>query len=123
MIDAAPLESEEKSDSLFHKAASFALYAIGASFVFQFVYSKIWLRVSPDTARLLGYIPTIAIISAIPAGVIALSGIPRYGRRKLLWKGLVGMIVPIVLFVFSVYFSAYLRARIIEETQKMEQKK
>ena len=72
---------------------------------------------------MLGFIPTIAIISAIPAGVIALCGIPRYGRRKLLWKGLVGMILPIVLFVSVVYYSAYLRTRIIEETQKMEQKK
>lgn len=122
-MDAASPGPEEKLDSLFHRAASFAIYAIVASFVLQFVYSKIWLKVSPEVARLLGFIPTIAIISAIPAGVIALCGIPRYGRKKLLWKGLVGMILPIVLFVFAVYFSAYLRARIIEETQKMEQKK
>ncbi|PTY01975.1 hypothetical protein DB347_25220 [Opitutaceae bacterium EW11] len=116
-------DPEEKLDSLFHKAGSFSIYAIVASFVLQFVYSRIWMRVSPDAARLLGLIPTVAMISAIPAGVIALCGIPHYGRKKLLWKGLVGMICPIVLFVFSVYFSAYLRARIIEETQKMEQKK
>jgi hypothetical protein len=122
-MNATSQESEEKLDSLFHKAASFAIFAIVASFVLQFVYGKIWLQLPPDAARLLGFVPSIAIISAIPAGVIALCGIPRYGRRKLLWKGLVGMILPIVLFVFVIYYGAYLRARIIEETQKMEQKK
>ncbi len=122
-MDVAHTASAEKTDSLFHKSASFAIYAIIASFVLQFVYAQIWLRIPPEAARLVGYVPTVAIISAIPAGFIALCGIPRYGRRKLLWKGLVGVIFPIVLFVSVVYYSAHLRARIIEETQKMEQKK
>jgi len=122
-MEIARNETEVEPDSLFHRAASFAIYAIIASFILQFVYGQIWLRLSPEVARLLGFIPTIAIISAIPAGFIALCGIPRYGRRKLLWKGLIGMIFPIVLFIFVMFYSAHLRARIIEETQKIEQKK
>src|SRR4051794_1410493 len=92
-------EPEEKLDSLFHQAASLAIYLIVASFVIQFVYAQVSLRISPGAARLLGFIPLIALISAIPAGFIALCGIPRYGRRMLLWKGLVGLILPLVLCV------------------------
>jgi hypothetical protein len=106
-MDAERHQSEEKFNSPFHKAASFAIYAIVASFVLQFVYGQIWLRLSPGAARVLGFIPTIAIISAIPAGFIALCGIPRYGHRKLLWKGIVGVLVPIVLFVVTMRISAY----------------
>jgi hypothetical protein len=96
-MDAAHQESDLQLDSLFHKAASFGICAIVAFFVLQFVYAQIWLRLPSDAARLLGLAPTLAIISAIPAGFIALCGIPRYGRRKLLWKGLVGMFLAIVL--------------------------
>lgn len=116
-------EPEERLDSLFHKAASFAVYAIVASFVAQFIYAHIWLRLSPSVSRWLSFVPTMVMISAIPAGFIALCGIPRFGRRKLLWKGLLGLIFPIVLFVFVMYYSAYLQARIVEETQKMERQK
>src|SRR5690606_41702781 len=68
--DLAHNESAEKIDSLFHKSASFAIYAIIASFVLQFIYAQIWLRIPPDAARLVSYVPTVAIISAIPAGFI-----------------------------------------------------
>jgi hypothetical protein len=81
-MEATHQEADENLDSLFHKAASFGIYAIVASFALQFIYGQIWLRLSPDAARLIGFIPTIAIISAIPAGFIALCGIPRYGRRN-----------------------------------------
>jgi len=121
-METSQQEPGERVDSLFHKAGSFAIYAIVASFVLQFAYGQVWLRLPATAARLLGFIPTITIISAIPAGFIALCGIPRYGRKKLLWKGLVGTILPIGLFVFAFYYSAYLRARIIEETQRMEQR-
>lgn len=122
-MDAKNPDAEEKTDTLFHRAASFAIYSIVTAILLQLVYSQIWLRLQTSAIRLAGFIPAIVIISAIPAGFIALCGIPRYGIRKLLWKGLVGVILPIGLFIFSVYYSAYLRNRIIEETQKMEQKK
>ena len=115
-------EPVDKSDSLFHRAANYALYAIVASFVLKFAYAQVWLRLSPGAARLLGFVPEIVMISAIPAGLIALGGIPRYGRAKLLWKGIVGVFFPILLFVFVVCFSAYLRARMAEEARKIEQK-
>ncbi len=122
-MDAIRREREEKPDSLFHRAGSFAIYAIVASFFLQFVYGQVWLRLPEGAARFLGLVPAIVLISAVPAGFVSLCGIPRYGLRRLLWKGLVGVALPIVLFIASVYCAAYLRARIIEETQKMEQTK
>jgi hypothetical protein len=120
-MDSVHQPVEEGPRSLFHRAGTFAVSAIVASFVLQFAYSQLWLKLPSDSARLLGFVPTVVIIAAIPAGFIALCGIPKYGVRKLLWKGLAGVVLPIGLFVFSVYYSAYLRTRIAEETAKMEQ--
>lgn len=41
-------------------------------------------------------IPSLLMFSAIPAGILALFGIPKFGKKKLLWKGLVGILVPIL---------------------------
>jgi hypothetical protein len=120
-MKATDQDSEIGSDSLYHKAGSFAIYAIIASFLLQFVFAKIWLRLPDGVFVIARHIPAAVILSAIPAGLIALCGIPKYGMRKLLWKGAVGLVFPISLFLFSVYYSAYLQTRITEEVQKMEQ--
>ncbi len=105
MNDSTPAETS----SFFHKAATYSVIALVASFVLQFLLSGISRNLPPDSARFLLYIPTVVVVSAIPAGIIALCGIPKYGFKKLLWKGLVGTIIPVVLFIMSVIVISELR--------------
>ena len=109
------------SDSLFHKAASFAVFALVSSFVLQFIYGKIWLRLSERASELAGLVPLVVMISAIPAGFIALCGIPRYGKKKLLWKGLLGLIAPIVLFWVSVQIRESIRDSVRQHPEWLKQ--
>ena len=59
---------------------------------------------------------------AVPAGVVALFGIPRYGRRELLWKGLVGILVPLVLFSAGIFVALLLREHARELVEKANAK-
>jgi len=95
--------------SLFHRAGSFAVGALIATPIIQFIYMKaFFLQLSARASALVGYIPLLVMLSAIPAGFIALCGIPKYGRRKLLWKGLLGFLLPFILFWLSVQVRALL---------------
>ena len=48
-------------------------------------------------------------LSAVPAGIIALCGIPKHGCRYLLWRGLVGVLVSVLLIAIAA--SAFLKVR------------
>ncbi len=87
--------------SFFHFAGNYAVFAVLASLV--------WHELLPDALRVLFHVvPAVGaaangiqlalIISAIPAGILALCGIPKYGRAQLLWQGVLGVIGPAVLF-------------------------
>ncbi len=92
--------------TLFHRAGSYAIGAIVASFILQLVCAQARLHLPPTAARWLGLIPALVMVTAVPAGLIALCGIPSYGVRKLLWKGLVGLFVPVLLLVLAMYVAA-----------------
>ncbi|HEY4245991.1 MAG TPA: hypothetical protein VGM64_03990 [Lacunisphaera sp.] len=95
--------------SLFHKAGSFAVGALVATPILQFIYMKaFFLQLSDGASALVGFVPMIVMLSAIPAGFIALCGIPKYGSKKLLWKGLLGLLIPFILFWLSVQVRALL---------------
>lgn len=105
-------------NSLHHKAANYAIAAIVGSFVLQFVLYRVSRHFSPETGRLMQLIPTLAILSAIPAGIIALCGIPLHGMKKLLWKGSVGVVVPLALFWLSIQMITLLREISKEQVQQ-----
>lgn len=44
----------------------------------------------------------ICIVVGLVAGVVAFFGIPKYGRKGLLWKALVGTLLPLGLFALAV---------------------
>jgi hypothetical protein len=58
--------------------------------------------VDPSVRRWLSIAVGVVLISAIPAGVLALAGIRKHGRRGLLWKGLLGAILPAMLIAMAV---------------------
>ena len=118
--DSTSLESQPFS-SLFHKAGSFAVGALVATPILQFIYMKaFFLQLSERVSALVGFVPLIVMLSAIPAGFIALCGIPKYGRKKLLWKGLLGLLVPFILFWLSVQVRALL-VETVEHPERFQQ--
>jgi hypothetical protein len=111
MESAPSIPENPAAASPFHKAASYAVFALLSSFVLQFVYTKFfWLRLSERSSAMAGYVPLIVMLSAVPAGFIALCGIPKYGRKRLLWKGLTGLFIPFIL----VWVSIQVRAVLVE---------
>ena len=107
--------------SIHHKAASYAVWALVASFVVNGLSSGL---ADPNRAPIVQVIISATlgflVLSAIPAGVIALCGIPRYGKEKLLWKGLVGVLAPLAMFALAVpAFRAEMRAN--ENDARQEQ--
>jgi uncharacterized membrane protein len=107
------VSSTTRPRSVFHRAASLALFAIVLAFLVKFVSAQtpapvgVWLSWTAECM----------IFVAIPAGAMALAGIPKYGWRGLLWRGLVGVFVPIILFVVGMLVTAHLR----ESAQKLMQ--
>jgi uncharacterized membrane protein len=91
--------------SFFHRAADFAVFAIVFAFVVKFVSAQTpaplgtWLSWTAESVGLL----------AIPAGAIALLGLRKFGARGLLWKGLLGVLVPIILFLAGIVVAVQLR--------------
>jgi hypothetical protein len=93
--------------SVYHKAARYAVYAVVCSI------SAHILLYAFGANRLLGLLDPILvaiILSAFPAGVVALCGIRKFGRKKLLFRGLVGVVAPIVQVAFIVWAVFFIRA-------------
>jgi len=123
MTSESSTSASAASDSLHHKAGNYALLALVGSFVLQFFSFSLAPSLPAGVAVFLGLLPTLVIMSAIPAGIIALCGIPKHGPKRLLWKGLAGVIIPIVLFLASLYVVARLRALTEDMIEKSEEQK
>ncbi len=79
--------------SFFHKAATYAVWSLLAAFVINFL----GMGAPGSTRQVMSVLGGVIMLTAIPAGIIALAGISRHGRKGLLWKGLTGICVPILL--------------------------
>ena len=121
MNDISQHISTEETNSLFHKAASYAIKAIIAAFIAKFLFTAIWLDLPSRISEILGYLISLLLISAIPAGFIALCGIPRFGKRKLLWKGLVGLLLPMILIIVSLSVQAMLIESVRQHPELLKQ--
>jgi uncharacterized membrane protein len=99
------IASGKPAPSLFHRAARLAVFAIFFALVVKFVSAQ-----TPAPAGTwLSWTAECTVFVAIPAGLVALAGIPKHGRRELLWKGLVGVFVPIILFLIGMVVATRLR--------------
>ena len=113
------------SESAFcYKAATYAVIAPVAAFASSFLTSALHLMLARSVARVvngvIAQLEILLLLSAIPAGIIALRGIPRYGKRKLLWKGLFGILVSILMLVL-VTWGFFLARRYSEERARQLQ--
>lgn len=98
-----PTPSKIEVSSISHKAANYAVIVIPVCFGltpmlrnFAGVFSVPLIR------ELITSIPAALLLSAVPAGIIALCGIPQFGKKKLLWKGLTGIIVPVLMILLMI---------------------
>jgi len=62
---------------------------------------------------------SLLFLLSIVFGAIALCGIPRYGKRRLLWKGLIGVFVPILLIIAAI--PAFMKVRQMSEERARSQ--
>jgi len=117
MQDAAPaspapspaLTEEEQPSLLHHKAAKYAVIALGVAFVINVSGQLSSAGGTSVVTRVISLLGGLLFLSAIPAGVIALCGIPKHGCRYLLWRGLVGILVPVLLIGMAI--PAFLKVR------------
>ena len=96
-----PPPAPPQTDSRHHTAANYAVGAIGLSFLLNIAVAPS-LRGSPPALSFGFSLFTGAVlVSAIPAGIIGLCGIKKFGRKRLLWKSLVGVLLPVLLTVMA----------------------
>jgi len=113
-----------KLDSIYHKLANAAIYSLLSVFFLDVFFEGVAREASRNGIQWPFYIKTILgmllIASSFACGLISLFGIRRYGKRKLLWKGLVCTILPAVAMagaVMAFHSAKAVKARHIHEQQ------
>lgn len=108
---APPVAPAGQKPPFAYRAAKYSvtilLVAVGLNLANQFAQPA--GSVMSTTSRILSLIGGVLFLSAVPAGIIALCGIPKHGCRYLLWRGLVGVLVPCLLTAMAV--PAFLKVR------------
>jgi predicted membrane protein len=120
MESPAPTIATPQSGSYYHFAASYAVYVVPASIALNMLLGSATAGVAPSVRSAVMLIPGLLFFSAVPAGVIALVGIRKHGVRKLLWKGLFGIVVPIVLFVAAIFAFQMVRESALKMQRQTE---
>lgn len=96
------------TSTFYHRAGNYAIVALAGSMFVNIAA----LSAGPAPARfrqIVALVVGAVMLSAIPAGVIALLGVRKHGKKGLLWKGLVGVLVPLLLVALAV--PAFLKVR------------
>lgn len=104
-----PPSFTENKPSFHHKAAKYAVAALGAAFLVNLTAQFPAGGGNPSVSRVVSLIGGMLFLSAIPAGVVALCGIRKHGCRYLLWRGLAGILVPVLLMGMAI--PAFLKVR------------
>jgi hypothetical protein len=96
-----PPDPTQPANSFYHKAADFSAKAPAIAI----------------GAIILSTVTNGILIVGLICGIIALFGIPRHGKRGLLGKAIVGILVP-VLLVLSVVFYTHFVVKSIEQKKQ-----
>lgn len=114
---APPALPEENGPSFHHKAAKYAVLVIVITFCINLA-AQISTQNTGPVNQIISLIGGLMFLSAIPAGIIALVGVRKYGCRYLLWRGLVGILVPALLIGMAV--PAFLKVRNLAGTAQIQ---
>jgi len=107
-LPALPVDNQQPFP---HRAAKFAITVILVGFALS-LFGQLMFPVNAKSGLPSGFLSLIGgalILSAIPASIIAFCGIPKHGCSYLLWRGLVGILVPMLMFAMAV--PAFLKVR------------
>lgn len=116
-----PLPNHSPANSFFHKAATVSLFAVPLSIAVNMVSGAGTAQFDPEMRRLVilvvGILAGVIMLLGLVAGVVALCGIPKYGKKGILWKALVGTVLPLFLVVLAIpaVMGATERARQLRE--------
>lgn len=125
-MDVPPITNPPPSTSSFyHRVANYAVLIFPVAFVIN-IFASMVVRADPENISggvrgLLNAISGLLALTALPAGIIALCGIPKYGRKKLLWKGLVGILLPLLFILLAVPAFLKVRERALERAQQSQE--
>ncbi len=110
MSESPPLESPGAGagPSIHHKAARYVGFALVGGFLLNLVLNA-GFKGDAMAARIASIGAGLLFYSAVPAGIIALCGIRKHGRERLLVSGLAGILIPVVLGVLAFAVLAQLR--------------
>jgi hypothetical protein len=110
--------------SAFHKFANASLGCLVASFAVNILLDTLARQAARDGALWVFVVvngaTTFLMLVAMVCGVMALCGIRRYGKRKLLWKGLVGLLVPILLVAAAIPAFLTVRRKAMERARQQQ---
>ncbi len=101
-----PLPKYSATTSLFHKAATASILAVPLSIAITMFTGAGTARFDPETRRVIsmviGIISGVILIMGLVAGVIALFGMSKYGTKRILWKAVVGTVMPVLLILLAI---------------------
>lgn len=110
---------EDDGPSFYHKAAKYAVLVLVVGFVINLL-SQVGstTKDTPIVGLVISTIGGLFFLSAIPAGIIALVGIRKHGCSYLLWRGLVGILVPSLLLAMAI--PAFFKVRSLAGTVQLQ---
>lgn len=122
-----PISAETPSpNSFFHKAASVGVWSLLGSFAVNITLSGPARVAAQEGGRQFYYgvtlVTSLLMLTSVVGGPIALCGIPRYGKRKLLWKGLVAAVVPILLVLAAIPAFLKVREKSLERARAQQER-
>jgi hypothetical protein len=85
-------QDSESGGSLFTKAAWF-------SFIVPFLVPVLWFCILAATSRmdLPAMLSFFVLLSSLACGIVSLFGVRRHGRKRILWKAVLGIVASLVL--------------------------
>ena len=100
--DTAPLTGP----SLFHQAATLSLGAplvlIAATIALGLLQGALEGDARTLLILALTWLNILLLVFGFACGLIGLCGIPRYGRDRLLWRSLIGIVIPVMLAIYAI---------------------
>ena len=98
MVTPPPLPAHYRRDSFFHSAATISIFAPIFAVGFNMLSrAALGTTESGIPVLIVSAVSGLSLLTGIIAGIVALFGIPKYGRKGILVKALCGTLIPIIL--------------------------
>lgn len=113
-----------ESRSVFHRCANASLWCLVAAVGANMLLGPIARAAAGEGAtwapRAFAVAVGLVMFAGVVLGAVALCGIPRHGKRKLLWKGLVGFFLPLLLVGSAIWAFNTVRQKSLERARQRQ---